>query len=341
MSAKTKRWVIGAISLLAAAAVHGAELASVTVHKQMSAQERLFDGVIEAVHQSTVSAQLVGRITEINYDVDDFVPKDAVILRFRDTEQRARFEQAKAGLQEAKARLKEADDELVRVKDVYAKKLVAKADLDKAVAGQKAAKARVEAADAKLAEAQEQLAHTEVRAPFAGIVTERHVEPGETVGIGQPLMTGFSYEHLRAIVQIPQAFVGAVRDNGTASVELAGGKRVAANSVRVFPVADEHGHAFQVRVGLPTGDYGIYPGMFVKVAFVVGQAERLLVPVSAVVYRSELSGLYVIDNGKVKLRQVRVGRQVGDQLEILAGLDDGEQVALDPIAAGIALKQQL
>jgi len=341
MKKNLRYWLSGIALLGLIQSVSAAGLNVVTVQPQVTSQERIFDAVVEAVHQSTVSAQLVGRVVEINYDVDDFVPKGSVILRFRDTEPRARFEQAKAGLEEARARLKEANDEYARIKDVYAKKLVAKADLDKAVAGQKAAKARLEAADAKQAEAQEQLDHTVIKAPFSGYVTQRHVEPGETVGIGQALMTGFSYEHLRATAQIPQSFVASVREFGKARVFVKNDQSVEAESIRVFPYAEAKGHAFKVRVNLPQGDHGIYPGMFVKVAFVTGEVQRLLVHAEAVVNRSELTGVYVMaENGHISLRQIRVGRRIANQVEVLAGLSAGEKIVLDPIAAGIELKQQ-
>lgn len=341
MRINLKYWLLGISMLAVNQAVLATELEVVTAQQQLDKQERIFDAVIEAVHQSTVSAQLIGRVVEINYDADDFVPKGSVIMRFRDKEPRARFEQAQAALREAKARLKQASDEYTRIKDIYAKKLVAKAELDKAEAGQKAAKARLEAAEAKLAEAKEQLDHTVIKAPFSGYVTQRHVEVGETVGIGQPLMTGFSYEHLRATVQIPQAFVDSVRKHGKARVQLKDDLSVEAVSIRVFPYADVKGHAFKVRVNLPQGDYGVYPGMFVKVAFVTGEAERLLVPAATVVNRSELTGVYVVaSDGQVSLRQIRIGRRSADQVEVLAGLEAGEQVAIDPIAAGIQLKQQ-
>lgn len=340
MLGMARNWLIGAFLILSSSLSGAVELSTIQVVEQLDAQERVFDGVIEAVHQSTMSAQMLGRIVEINYDVDDFVPKGAVILRFRDAEPRARLEQAKAGLLEAEARLTEANSELIRIRDVYAKKLVARSGLDQAEASHKAAAARVEAALARFDEAKEQLSHTEVRAPFAGIVTERHVEVGETIGVGQALMTGFSYEHLRAIVQIPQAFVAAVRERSAANILLLDGQRVVAKSVRVFPYADPKTHAFQVRVVLPEGDHGVYPGMFVKVAFVVGEAKRLLLPMTAVVHRSELTGVYVIDDARVRLRQIRVGRRSGDAIEVLAGLESGERIALDPIAAGIQLKQQ-
>jgi len=338
---KLSIWLIGIACLTANLSAAAAELAVTGAELQPTPQERVFDAVIEAVNKSTVSSQIVGRVVEINYDVDDFVPKGSVILRFHNSEQRARLDQAKAALREAQARQKEAEDEYTRVKDVYAKKLVAKAELDKAEAGLKAARARVEQAVAKQAEAQEQFDHTVIKAPYAGIVTERHVEVGETVGVGQPLMTGFSFERLRATTQIPQTFVGAVRKHGQTRVLLRDGDSVAVESLRVFPYADEQTHAFNVRVNLSPGDHGLYPGMFVKVAFVTGEEQRLLVPGDAVVKRSELTGVYVVaPDGKVVLSQIRIGKRIGDQVEVLAGLDAGELVALDPIAAGIELKQQ-
>ena len=77
--------------------------------------------------------------------------------------------------------------------------------------------------------------------------------------------------------------------------------------------------------------------MYVKVGLVIGEADRLLIPVSAVIERSEVTGVYVIDaRGLVSLRYVRPGHRFGEQLEILAGLAAGERIALDPVAAGAA-----
>ena len=89
---------------------------------------------------------------------------------------------------------------------------------------------------------------------------------------------------------------------------------------------------------LPEGEYGLYPGMFVKVAFVTGRDRRLVVPLTAVAYRSEVRAVYVVKDGDVALRQVRLGRTFGDMVEILAGVDPGEAVALNPVAAAVQLK---
>ena len=81
--------------------------------------------------------------------------------------------------------------------------------------------------------------------------------------------------------------------------------------------------------------------MYVKVGLVIGRTERLVVPASAVVERSEVRAVYVIDaSGAVSLRYVRPAQRLGDEVEILSGLSAGERVATDPIAAGARLAQQ-
>jgi hypothetical protein len=85
---------------------------------------------------------------------------------------------------------------------------------------------------------------------------------------------------------------------------------------------------------LPPGALDLAPGMYVKVGLVVGEADRLLIPASAVVERSEVTGVYVIDShGHATLRYLRPGHRFGDKVEILAGLAAGERIAIDPIAA--------
>jgi RND family efflux transporter MFP subunit len=183
-----------------------------------------------------------------------------------------------------------------------------------------------------------------VRAPYSGVVTERHVEVGELAKPGQPLMSGISLEHLRVLSHVPQFYVEAVRRLKQAQVyRLVDGAEqpVPVERLRVFPYAEPESHAFKVRAWLPQGVSGLYPGMLVKVGFVVGERERLVVPASAVVHRSELTAVYVLDEqGRLAFRQVRVGPRVGEHRVVLAGLEAGERVAVDPQAAAVAYKRQ-
>lgn len=295
--------------------------------------ERRLDGTIEAVNQGTVAAQTAGRVTEVLYDVNDFVPAGAVIVRLRATEQRSGLLQAEAALREADAREQEARTRYDRVALMYERKLVAKAALDEATATRDAAVARLAAARAAVTSAREGVAYTEVRAPYAGIVTQRHVEVGESVAPGTLLMSGLSLRYLRVVVDVPQSVVEQVRRIRKGAVYV-GDRRIEAARLTIFPQAATPSNTFRARLELPENAADLYPGMFVKAGFVIGEAERLLVPATAVVERGEVTSVYVVGaDGRVSLRQLRLGHRFDEGIEVLSGLSPGERIALDPAAA--------
>ena len=342
MSMLSRSLLLGCLLTAAPVLLAAAELPFpvATVQLQTLPDEQILDGVVEAVNQSTVSAQTAGRVETIMVDVNDFVPQGAPIIRIRNIEQRAGLEQAQASLREAEARYLEAQAEYNRMRGIYERQLVSKAQMDAATAGFSAAKAKLDAAQAGVAQAKESLGYTTINAPYSGIVLERHVQLGETVQPGKPLMTGFSLDELRVVANVPQRLIMPVRQYKQARVLLPNGRKSAADRLTFFPYADPQSNVFKVRVYLPKKTEGLYPGMFVKTAFRVGEEQRLTVPRQALTQRGEVSGVYVVRDGKASLRQVRPGRTEGDMVEILAGLDPGEPVALDPIKAGVYLKEQ-
>lgn len=315
-------------------------LSSAVIEPVKAPLEREVDGTIEAVNQATVSAQTSGRVAEILYDVDDVVPAGAVIMRLKGTEQRAGLQVAQASLTEARARNAEAAASFQRIAELFARRVVSKSQLDQSTANRDAAAARLAAAEAGLTAAQEGVGYTEIRAPYGGVVTKRLVEVGETVTPGTPLMTGLSLRDLRVATAIPQSLVMQVRKLKQAAVYV-GDARIAAAKITIFPEAATPSSTFRARLDLPPGEIGLAPGMYVKVGLVIGEAERILVPLSSVVERSEVSAVYVIDPaGRVSLRYVRPGHRLGDKIEILSGLQSSERIALDPIAAGARIVEQ-
>jgi len=294
---------------------------------------RELDGVIEAVNQATISAQTTGRVTRINVDVDDYVTKGDVLITFRDKKIRSAFNAAQANLDEA-------EKEYSRIKGIYEKKLIAKAVLDKA-------EARYKSTQAQLAEAKEALENTIVRAPYSGIVVKRHIEVGELAQPGRALLTGLSLEALRVRVNVPQNIIVAVRKYSQAQVIFQqAGKQpnsVIVNDMRISPFAEPETHTFEIKANLPNADYGVYPGMFIKVAFVTGKEKHLLIPAESVTRRSEVNAVYILDDEKqLHYRQVRIGKTTpdGKKVEVLAGLTEGEQVVIDPVDAAVQLKRQ-
>jgi RND family efflux transporter MFP subunit len=321
------------------------QLETLTLAFERVASETSFDGAIEAVNQATVAAQASGRVLELPFDVGDFVEKGSVIVRLRDTEQRARADSAAAALTDAQARLTESQLTYDRIKDVFDKNMVAKAVYDKAAADLKSAKARVAAAASAAKESQEGLGYTTIRAPYSGIVVARHIEVGEIAAVGKPLMTGLSLEDLRVAVDIPQEHMGPLRKHRRARIILPDGRSLAAENLRLPPSADAKTQSFRVQMTLPkavgVGHENIFPGTLVKVAFTTGEEERLLAPAASVVHQGEITGVYVVGaNGALSFRYIRTGTPTGEnRIPVVAGLAAGEKIALDPIAAARTYKK--
>ena len=164
-------FLIWSLLSLVSAGSTGAELPFPVAEAKMQTlpDEQILDGVVEAVNQSTVSAQTAGRVESIMVDVNDYVPQGAPIIRIRNIEQRSGLEQAQANLRETQSRFLEAEADYNRVRSVYEKKVVTKAQMDASTASLAAAKARLEAAQAGVSQAKESLGYTTINAPYSGI----------------------------------------------------------------------------------------------------------------------------------------------------------------------------
>lgn len=323
--------MIAAIAMPAAAA----ELATTTVTTRVLPLERWFDGTVEAVHHSTVSAETSGRVQEILFEVGDEVPAGAVVLKLVSTEQRQAFLDAEASLAEARSNLEVEASNYQRVREIYARQLISKADFDRASASHETARARVARAEAALETAGERLSYTEVKAPYGGVVSARLVELGEAVQPGTPLMSGFDPRSMRVETDLPQSVAARVREHRRARVAVADAEFVEPERITLFPVADPATSTVHVRLDLPQDATGLYPGQFTRVGFTIGERPRLLVDARSVVYRSEVTAVYVLTDSGPQLRQVRLGNRFGGEIEVLAGLEQGDTVARDPVAATI------
>jgi RND family efflux transporter MFP subunit len=309
-----------------AAAESAAE--SVTVQMREVALSYPAEGVVEAVRQATVAAQLAGRVIEVRADAGKRVKQGEVLMRIDARE-------AAQGLAGAQAQLAQAKASYERTKALVDKKFMSPAAMDQAEAAWKAAQATAGASGATLS-------HASVTAPLSGLVAERHTELGEMAAPGKPLITVFDPKGMRVIATVPQYKLAEVRRNAKARVEFPeSGLWIDAVRVEILPAADPRSHTVTARLYLPDDIAGVIPGMAVRAHFVSGKATKLTVPPAAILRRGEITAVYVLDDkAQPRLRQVRLGEAVaGGELEVLAGLAPGEKVSLDPVKAGIALKQ--
>lgn len=302
---------------------------------------RSWDGVVEAVREAVLSAQTSGRVTAVDVDVNDRVVAGQTLLRLSVVEQQAGVDAARAQLRAAEASAVEAERNYQRFASLVKDNYVSRAQLDQARAGRDAANAARDAARAQLASAGQGAEYTMVRAPYAGIIAARNAEPGEAVGPGQPLLTVYSPDDLRIEVRVPQSDAEAIRAQPGARVVFDGGASIDARQVVVYPSADPLSHSVVVRVLLPKMDRPVPPGTTAKVVFPIrSDSKSLRIPEAAIVRRGELTGAYVLKDGALTLRQLRLGTREGEMIEALAGLRPGDVVARDPEAALQALKHQ-
>lgn len=284
------------------------------------------ESLVEAVQQATVGAQTAGRVLEVKADAGQSVKKGDVLMRI---DAREAAEAARA----AEAQYANAKVTFDRTRSLVAQKFMSSAALDKARADLDSAAANRSAAGASQS-------HATIVSPMTGIVARRHAEMGDMATPGKPLFTIYQPGTLRVTASIPQYRLKAMRGVGTARVEFPElGKWVDAVKVQVLPTADAATHVSLVRVTLPDVPEAT-PGMFARVHFITGQAEKLTVPAVAVLSRGEVAAVYVqtADN-RLSLRQLRLGDAVGQgEIEVLAGLSAGDRVVTDPVRAGIAQK---
>jgi len=325
-------------------AVHAATaaLATGTVALREVADVYAADAVIEAVRQATVSAQITGTVTRFFVDAGDRVKRGQLLARIDSRETDAQVNAGRAGVAQAEAALDQAQLNRDRTQSLIGQGFVSQAALDKADADLKAAQAALEVARAGSTQAVTARSFAELRAPIDGVVSRRMMELGELASPGTPLLMLHDPSQLRAVGAVPQFILPKVAGARSAQIELPTlGRALAATRVTVLPAADPRLLSTLVRadlgVDVPTG---VVPGVAAKILLPTGTARKLVMPTSAVLRRGDLTAAYVVRaDGRPQLRQIRVGETAGDGLvEVLAGLADGERVALDPLAASGTLR---
>ena len=311
-----------------------------------------FDGVVEAVRQTTIAAQVPGAVLELAVKAGDRVQAGQLLLRIdaRSADQSAAASDAQ--VQAARASLDVATREYTRQQKLRDKQYISQAALEQAEAQFKATRAQVAAQVAQAGAARTQTGLHTVRAPYAGVVSEVPVQLGDMAMPGRALITLYDPSALRVTAAVPQSLLGAAQSAPAeaVSVELPGlsaeQQWPTAARVQVLPTVDAATHTVQVRADLAKGIEGTAPGMFARLWLPIANqsatatSQRVSVPLSAIVRRAEMTGVYVQgEGGKPLLRQVRLGRVEGGKVELLTGVAAGESVVLDPQAATRAKAQ--
>jgi RND family efflux transporter MFP subunit len=306
-----------------------------------------FDGVVEAVRQTVIAAQVPGAVIQLDVKVGDRVKAGQVLLRIdaRAAEQNAAASDAQ--VQAARSSLDLATKDFERQQRLFQKNYISQAAMERAESAYKSAQAQANALLAQANASRTQSGYHVVRAPFAGVVSEVPVSLGDMAMPGRPLLTLYDPTALRVTAAVPQSVAARMPADPKLRIELPGlpaaSARVVPGNVQLLPTVDAATHTVQLRAELPGGvSTTVAPGMFARLWLPLARSDAsgtapgalLSVPVEAIVRRAELTGLYVLNpQGKPVLCQVRLGRATDGRVEILSGLMPGEQVVTDPQSA--------
>ena len=318
-------------------AVPALSSAAVVSHARPGAA--VYEGVVEAVRQTVVAAQVPGAVIALQVRAGDTVRAGQVLLRL---DARAAEQTAVAGAAQARAAqaaMDVATRDFERQQQLYAQSFISRAALDQAEARFRTSQAGASAQLASAGAARTQSDFYVVKAPYAGVIASVSVVLGDMAMPGRPLLTLYDPAALRVTAAIPQTAAARLGGPLAPQVDIPGAAAAAIRPVQVqlLPTVDAASHTLELRMDLPP-DMRVVPGMFARVSLpgtgATGGEARLFVPLQALVRRAELAAVYVIGaDGKPLLRQVRPGRSDGGRVEILSGVAAGESVALDPQAA--------
>jgi RND family efflux transporter MFP subunit len=320
-------------------------------------------GYVVARRQATVSAKITGKVVAVGIEEGQRVERDEIIARLDDTNARAGVAQARAELEQSRANLAAAQVAFANAKPTFqrneqqfARAVIsaqtfdtAKASYDAAWTGLEVAARAVEVAQARLGLAERNLDDTVVRAPFAGIVTVKAAQEGEMVspvsagggftrtGIG----TVVDMSSLEVEVDVSENFIHRVSPDQPATITLNAYPdwSIPARVIAIIPTADRAKATVKVRVGFAVGDPRILPEMGARVAFHDAKApsasaatsavaqQPVLVPKEAVQADGDTGVVFVVADGGVERRTVRLGAQSGAGQVVLAGLKPGTRLA--------------
>ncbi|MBW6496135.1 MAG: efflux RND transporter periplasmic adaptor subunit [Burkholderiaceae bacterium] len=301
-----------------------------------------WDGALQPVRQSTLAAQTQARVLAVKVRAGDRVRAGQVLVSLDNREAAAGVRQSSAQEAQVQAALDEARAAHARNRRLLQQGFISQAAMDAADAQLRQAEAQRSQAGASSTLRQLASSYATLVAPYDGVVTAVMVERGELAAPGRPLVELHGNDRLRALAYVPASVALALGPQPRVTLLLPAPVGTIARRLEevvgtIVPSADPSSATVELRVDLPAEESRLFlPGQRIKI-HTSGAAESMLViPRAALLMRGELQAVYVAAHERFVLRAVRLGRDLGERVEVLAGLRAGEKIALDPVRAGLS-----
>jgi len=272
-------------------------------------------GTVRPKLSATIEAKVSGRIDRMVVVPGQTVKAGEPLAHLDAAEIASRLDQASAALDQA-------EQEWKRISTLFGQQASTKSEYD-------AADARYRMAKAAAAEAKTMMSYCEVVAPFDGIITRKLADVGDLATPGKPLLQMENPSTLRLEADVPEALIGKVKLGDRLFVRIAAvASEIEGTVAELSPTADPNSRTYLVKLDLP-GATGLRSGQFGRVSVPVGKASAIRVPIAAVIQRGQMEIVFVVANNHTQLRLVKTGSRIGDEIELVSGLNSGEQVVTE------------
>ncbi|MEJ2038848.1 MAG: efflux RND transporter periplasmic adaptor subunit [Desulfosarcinaceae bacterium] len=335
----------------------GAIVKAPVITAEVTQQPLLYEavGTITARTASTISSKLMGTVLSVHVNEGDEVQKGDVLVTLDPRQVKAQLDRAEAATREARraetsaasardaanaaAQLarttfdryqklfKENSASRQEFEEVESRHRQAQAALAQTEAMLQAAQSRVQQAEAAVREARVASKDATVRAPYAGRVVNKMISEGDLASPGMPFLTIEQEGLYWAELVLPERFIQEIKLGMKVKVVVDALNNLEATGTigRIIPSADARSRSFQVKVDMPE-DLDLKSGVFARVYIPIGGTGMLLIPKTAVVQEGQLTGVYVLDDAQIAhFRLVRMGKDIGDRVEVISGLQPGQR----------------
>jgi membrane fusion protein (multidrug efflux system) len=276
-----------------------------------------FVGTLNADSRAEVATEVEGRLLDLGADLGDSVAEGQTLATIDPSAREAK-------LREAEAVLERAASEERRAQQLREKGIMSQQEFDELTSAYSVARARREVLAIELA-------HTQIRAPFAGRIAQRLVDVGSYVRVGTPLFVLVSDQPLRLRGEVPERYAAelAIGQEIRGSVSAFPDEAVRGKLTRISAAVDPASRALAVEAEVPNDRGLLRPGFFCEAEILVRRdAEAVVVPVEAVVDFAGVSRVFVVDEGgAARSREVQTGIRLGPVVEVVSGVQPGERVA--------------
>lgn len=300
--------------------------------------EIVLPGNMQAFTDSPIYARTNGYLKAWYHDIGSRVKQGDLLAVIESPEVDQQLYQARADLNTAQANYALARTTAERYENLLKSGSVAKQDVDNAVGDFQAKTAAVASAEANVKRLEELQSFEKVYAPFDGVITARNTDVGHLInsGAGSPATELFhisSIRKLRVYVNVPQQYSASARPGLPATVTLPEfpGRRFNGTLVRTSESIDAASRTLLVEVDVDNPAAELLPGAYGEVHFQIPNATRaLILPVSSLIFRSQGLQVGTVENGRAVLKNITLGRDFGNEVEVIAGLNSTDEVIVSP-----------